>query len=159
MRSLVWVAAATLAITFGITGCGTNDAPSRGGQVPVAAPHADPAVQLREIAEKGKAKAPTSAGKGYTFIDAHVESAKSTSLTYSYIGRIIAEYKDEYGDIDRCVVYFKYEGNKWVFAKYDRGGGGSFPGPLTEDKALTPSSVSEFNSPSGAAPKFTIWLP
>ncbi len=123
-------------------------------------PNSHPPNQLAEIVEKGKVKASSSAGEGYSFLDVRVEYSKSTSQNYPHIGRIIADYKSlKYGHTDRCIVYLKHDGKKWNFAKYGRGGLGNFLPPLTEDNVLLPSSIPAFNSPYGAHPKFAIWLP
>ena len=123
-------------------------------------PNSHPPNQLAEIVEKGKVKASSSAGEGFSFLDVRVEYSKSTSQNYPHIGRIIADYKSlKYGHTDRCIVYLKHDGKKWNFAKYGRGGLGNFLPPLTEDTVLLPSSIPAFNSPYGAHPKFAIWLP
>ena len=123
-------------------------------------PNSHPPNQLAEIVEKGKVKASSSAGEGFSFLDVRVEYSKSTSQNYPHIGRIIADYKSlKYGHTDRCIVYLKHDGKKWNFAKYGRGGLGNFLPPLTEDNVLLPSSIPAFNSPYGAHPKFAIWLP
>ena len=67
-------------------------------------PNSHPPNQLAEIVEKGKVKASSSAGEGYSFLDVRVEYSKSTSQNYPHIGRIIADYKSlKYGHTDRCI--------------------------------------------------------
>jgi len=120
----------------------------------------DPSATLREIATRGKEKALLSPEVGDTFVDARVETIKTSSLTYPYAGRIIADYRDEDSEIDRCVVYFKYDGGKWIASKLGRGNGNAYQEPLTEGDALSPSPIEQWNTPSSASTdKVLVFLP
>ena len=145
---------------FRETGVGPPEVPPKNSGSTSATTFSSAESQLQKIVERGRTKAPSVARDGWNFVDVHVESIKTASLTYRFAGRIMADYKkDDGGRIDRCAVYLKHDGTKWIFHKFSRGGVGpeGWP-PLNAAKALAPGKPP-YNSTAGAHAIFTVWLP
>jgi hypothetical protein len=134
----------------------SKDEPSQ--QEPIS-PKTDPEQELRQVAERGRQKAPQD---DEILQDVSVDVKKTSSLVYPYVGRIISiwGYKADDRSVDKICIYYKYQNGKWVPTWFNRGGSRVSFGILTEEEALRTPSLPQMAYPwTNAHAKFTIWIP
>lgn len=182
----IWMACAStvvVAAAFCAAGCSRSQpAEAPANEPPSPATLAEATRQLREIADRGKSRLPngevafaasafsSSRDRGnspapngevkFRLLEVYVDVIETNSLTYPFAGRITSDWFGRGDDARQYWTYFRHDGRRWTFHKWNWRGMVQPPDPFSLKIALAPPIIPEVGNPDDPEmhPTVRVWV-